>query len=276
MRQFSKAMLVVGLSLATGATPSALADVLATPDAPVAVGVVAVPCAQVPVRPAAAHEAASDPHANWMRDWLSLDWGQRCRYESENAALPPPSRARVVFFGDSITAGWKDVDPSFFDGDRIDRGISGQTTAQMLVRFRADVLELRPAVVHIMAGTNDIAGNRGPTSLRIIQGKLMSMVEQARAHGIRVVLASIPPSAQFPWRREISPAASILAMNTWMRGYAAREHVVYVDYYAALVDQAQGVQAALSGDGVHPNAAGYALMRPLAIAALKRASVAAR
>ena len=276
MKHFPSAILVAGCCLAIGPTPSARADAVATPEVPVAVGVVAAPCAQVPVRPTAAHEAAADPYASWMHDWLAVDWGQQCRYQSENAALPPPSRARVVFFGDSITAAWREFDPSLFDGERINRGISGQTTGQMLVRFRADVLDLRPAVVHIMAGTNDIAGNQGPTSLRIIEGNLMSMVEQARAQKIRVVLASIPPAAQFFWRREVTPAPSIRALNAWIKAYAAQRHLVYADYYAALVDQNQSLQAALSPDGVHPNAAGYAVMRPLAIAALKRATVAAR
>lgn len=160
-----------------------------------------------------------------MHDWLAVDWGQVCRYQQENAALPPPSPARVVFLGDSITEAWKSEDPAFFDRDRLDRGIGGQTTAQMLVRFRADVLALRPAIVHIMAGTNDIAGNTGPTSLAIIQGNFMSMVEQARAHGIRVVLASIPPAARIGWRPELAPAPSIRAMNAWLKHYAAREHL---------------------------------------------------
>jgi lysophospholipase L1-like esterase len=187
------------------------------------VGVSADPCARVPIEPAPAHEAAANPYESWMSEWLALDWGQQCRYRRENAALSPPSRSRVVFLGDSITEGWKSLDPDFFVPDILDRGISGQTTAQMLVRFRADVLDLRPQVVHIMAGTNDIAGNTGATSLAIIQGNMMSMVEQARCHGITVILASIPPAAQFAWRQDIQPAATIAAMNAWLRSYAKRE-----------------------------------------------------
>jgi lysophospholipase L1-like esterase len=234
------------------------------------VGVSADPCARVPIGPTPAHEAAANPYASWMSEWLALDWGQQCRYRRENAALSPPSRSRVVFLGDSITEGWKSLDPDFFVPDILDRGISGQTTAQMLVRFRADVLDLRPQVVHIMAGTNDIAGNTGATSLAIIQGNMMSMVEQARCHGITVILASIPSAAQFAWRQDIQPAATIAAMNAWLRSYAEREHIVFVDYYSALSDGRGGLKSSLSDDGVHPNAAGYAVMRPLARAALEQ------
>jgi lysophospholipase L1-like esterase len=181
-----------------------------------------------------------------------------------------------VFLGDSITEGWQELHPAFFRSGIIDRGISGQTTEQMLVRLRADVLELHPALVQIMAGTNDIAGNRGPTSLAIIQGNIASMVEQARAHGIRVMLASIPPAARFDWIPAIDPVASIAAMNSWLRSYAAREHLVYVDYYSVLADEHGAFKAALSGDGVHPNAAGYEIMEPLARAGIRQALAAAR
>ncbi len=235
------------------------------------IGVSEHPCLGVPIEPTAAHQASADPYESWMHEWLSLDWGQLCRYQRENAALPPPSRQRVVFLGDSITEGWKDLDPAFFTHDRLDRGISGQTTAQMLVRFRADVIDLHPAVVHIMAGTNDVAGNTGPTSLAIIQGNIASMAEQARAHGARVIIASIPPAAQFGWYPSLRPAATIIAMNAWLREYAARQHYVYVDYHAVLSDGQGGFKASLAGDGVHPNAAGYAAMRPLAEAAVRHA-----
>jgi len=247
------------------------ADVLpALPSAP-ALGVIDHPCAGVPVSPTAAHQAATDPYQSWMHDWLALDWGQKCRYQRENAALPPASPHRVVFIGDSISEAWAVNEPDFFIDDILDRGISGQTTAQMLVRLRADVLELHPAVVHIMAGTNDIAGNTGPTSLADIQGNIASMVEQARAHGARVILASVPPAAKIPWRPEVRPLPSVVAMNDWLRGYAAREHLVYVDYYSVLSDGQGGFRAELAPDGVHPNAAGYAVMRPLAVAAIRKA-----
>ncbi|MBS0388980.1 MAG: SGNH/GDSL hydrolase family protein [Proteobacteria bacterium] len=235
------------------------------------VGVSDHPCRDVPVQPTAAHQASADPYQNWMHDWLGRDWGQLCRYSGENAALPPATGARVVFFGDSLTENWKNLQPDFFGPERLDRGISGQTTGQMLVRFRADVIDLHPAIVHILAGTNDIAGNGGPTSLAIIEGNIASMAEQARAHGARVIIASILPAARYGWRPQVEPVASIAAMNAWLRDYAAREHLTYVDYYAALEDGHGGFKAALADDGVHPNAAGYAVMRPLAEAALRQA-----
>ena len=228
------------------------------------------PCAGVPLEPNAVHRAASDSYARWMHDWLALDWGQNCRYRRENAILPDASRRRVVFLGDSITELWKELDPGFFTGDILDRGISGQTTPQMLVRFRADVLDLHPHVVHIMAGTNDLAGNTGPTSLVRIRGNIESMVELARRHGIRVILGSIAPATRFPWRPDVEPAGSIRAMNAWLRDYAMHEHLLFVDYYSVLSDRDGSLKASLSDDGVHPNAAGYAAMRPLAEAALRQ------
>ena len=234
-------------------------------------GVSATPCETVPIAPTVAHQASANAYESWMRDWLRMDWGQLCRYQHDNAALPPASHNRVIFLGDSITEGWQQSDPKFFTGDRLDRGISGQTTAQMLVRFRADVLLLHPAVVQIMAGTNDIAGNTGPTSLVRIQGNMASMAEQARAHGIAVIIASIPPAAKIPWQEQIQPKSAISAMNEWLRQYATREHLWYADYYAVLADGNGGMRAAFSEDGVHPNAAGYAAMRPVAEAAIRHA-----
>lgn len=248
-------------SLAAAANAAGAADV----------GVSDQPCRSVPVQPTAAHQASADPYQNWMHDWLSRDWGQLCRYQQQNAALPPATRTRVVFFGDSLTDNWQNLQPDFFGPQQLDRGISGQTTGQMLVRFRADVIDLHPAVVHILAGTNDIAGNNGPTSLAIIQGNIASMAEQARAHGARVIIASILPAARFGWRPEIEPVAAIAAMNAWLRDYAAREHFIYVDYFAALNDGHGGFKAELASDGVHPNVAGYALMRPLAEQAVRQA-----
>jgi len=254
-----------------GAGSAGLADVLPAPVATPEVGVLDDPCAGVPIAPNAAHQATADPYQSWMHEWLGLDWGQKCRYRRANAALPPASPHRVVFLGDSITESWASFEPDFFVDDVLDRGISGQTTAQMLVRLRSDVLELHPAVVHIMAGTNDIAGNTGPTSLADIQGNISSMVEQARAHGARVILASIPPAAAIPWRPQVQPMPAIAAMNDWLRGYAEREHLVYVDYHRMLSDGRGAFQRKLSEDGAHPNGAGYAVMRPLAAAAIRQA-----
>lgn len=239
--------------------------------AAIASGISAAPCDGVPVTQTPAHRASADPYGSWMRDWLAADWAQLCRYRDQNAALGPASRARVVMMGDSITEGWMPADPAFFGGDVIDRGISGQTTGQMLLRFRSDVIELRPAVVHIMAGTNDIAGNRGPEAIETVQGNLASMVELAQAHGIRVVLAAIPPVRKFYWNTRVEPVATVAAMNAWLREYAQRKGLTWVDYGTVLGDGTGGIKAGFSGDGVHPNAAGYAAMRPLAEAAIARA-----
>ncbi len=235
------------------------------------IGVSGQPCQGVPTQQSAAHNASADPYQSWMHEWLSLDWGQLCRYQAENSRLPPATATRVVFMGDSITDGWKNLDPELFRNDRLDRGISGQTTGQMLLRFRADVLDLHPAVVHILAGTNDIAGNTGATSLAIIQGNIATMAELARARGVRVILASILPVAQYGWNSKVQPIAAISAMNAWLRAYAAREHYTYVDYYALLNDGQGGFKAALAYDGVHPNPAGYAAMHALAEAAIAQA-----
>lgn len=202
---------------------------------------------------------------------FGTDFGQLCVYQAADAALPPATDRRVVFFGDSITQIWAKYEPDFFTQDVIDRGISGQTTAQMLVRFRQDVLDLHPRVVHILAGTNDIAGNTGPTSAAWIENNLMSMTEQAQAHGIKVVLASILPAARYPWSPNVDPVPAIRAMNAWMKSYAAQTGAVYVDYYDALDDGKGGFLSALTLDGVHPNAAGFSTMRPLAIRAMETA-----
>lgn len=265
-------MTIIGTLFAVGALT--LAATSSAAPSRLQSGVVPEPCAQVPIEPTADHQATADPYRAWMDEWLARDWGQRCRYERENAALPAASARRVVLIGDSITEAWKVTDPNLFNGDLLNRGISGQTSAQLLVRFRADVIDLHPAVVHIMIGTNDIAGNTGPTSLKAIQSNIMSMVEQARLHRIQVVLASIPPATRFGWRPGIQATAAISAMDGWLRGYAQREHLVFVDYYAALVDSKLRLKSALSPDGVHPNAAGYAVMRPLLLAALQRALAA--
>jgi lysophospholipase L1-like esterase len=174
--------------------------------------------------------------------------------------------------GDSITDAWGRQVGTFFPGrPYVNRGISGQTTPQMLVRFMPDVVRLHPAAVVILAGTNDIAGNTGPATPRMIEDNLAAMSAIARQHGIRVVLASILPVATYPWRPDVHPAAEIREINAWIRDYCAREQLVYVDYHGALVGADGGMRAGLSSDGVHPDAAGYALMAPLAEAAIAQA-----
>jgi len=189
-----------------------------------------------------------------------------CRYAQANAELLASGRRpEVVFFGDSITENWVPGDPGLFAGGRfVGRGIGGQTSAQMLVRFHADVVALRPRTVHIMAGTNDIAGNGGVTSETAYQDNIRAMVEIARAHRIRVVLASVPPAARFFWRPEVKPADQIRRLNAWLRDYARREGLRFVDYHAPLATADGGMRPEFAIDGVHPNRQGYAAMRPLA------------
>ncbi|HVX38606.1 MAG TPA: SGNH/GDSL hydrolase family protein [Gemmatimonadaceae bacterium] len=206
----------------------------------------------------------------------SGDWANLARYRDANAQLgaPAPGENRVVFMGNSITEAWAPLFPAEFAGKPyIGRGISGQTTPQMLVRFRQDVVDLHPKVVVILGGTNDIAGNTGESTLEMIEDNLASMTEIAQANGIRVVLASVLPVADYPWRPGRQPAPKIIALNAWMRQYAARAGAVYCDFHSAMADAQGGMMPGLSKDGVHPNAAGYAIMVPLAEAAIQRALV---
>jgi len=204
-----------------------------------------------------------------------LDWPQLARYRDENAALAPAAEGvrRVVFYGDSITEGWGPTGSSrFFRGKPyVNRGISGQTTAQMLVRFRQDVIDLKPAVVVILAGTNDIAGNTGPATQQMIEDNLHSMVELAKAHGIAVVLSSVLPVSAYPWRPGSHPADQVRALNAALQAYASQQGLVWLDYYAAMANAAGGLDPNLARDGVHPTDAGYAIMAPMAEHAIARA-----
>ncbi|HVI05198.1 MAG TPA: GDSL-type esterase/lipase family protein, partial [Sphingomicrobium sp.] len=184
---------------------------------------------------------------------------------------PPAGTDRVVFLGDSITEAWK-LEKSFPGKPYINRGISGQTTSQILLRLRQDVIDLHPRVVVILAGTNDLAGNTGPTTLTQIEGNLESMAQLARANHIGVVLCSVVPSVHFWWHPQVpNPANRIAAVNRLLQAYAAREHYVYVNYYAAMKDAQGALKPGLSPDGVHPSPAGYAIMAALAQAGIDRA-----
>jgi lysophospholipase L1-like esterase len=210
--------------------------------------------------------AASAPASAQTSDRLRTDWGYLERYRADNAALapPPPSENRVVFMGNSITEGWAKYFPAMFPGKPyVGRGISGQTTPQMLVRFRQDVIALKPRVVVLLAGTNDIAGNTGPSTLEMIEDNIASMAELARANGIAVVLCSVLPVYDYPWKKGLEPAQKIVAVNAWIKQYAASHGAVYVDYHSAMADARQGLKPELSPDGVHPNEAGYRVMAPL-------------
>lgn len=230
-----------------------------------AIGIVADSCASEKTR-------EQVPPEQWQAYILARDFAKLCHYRAQNAELARRGVAqRVVFMGDSITEFWGDQQPGFFSDGKLDRGISGQTTAQMLLRFRQDVIELHPQAVHLMAGTNDVAGNTGPSTLAQVEGNLTSMIELAQAHGIRVILATIPPAARFPWQPAVQPVPGIRALNAWIRDVAAQQGLTLVDYYPALATPEGAMQAGLARDGVHPTVQGYQRMAPLADAAIRAA-----
>jgi lysophospholipase L1-like esterase len=204
----------------------------------------------------------------------ATDWPNLQKYRDANAALgaPAPSERRVVFMGNSITEGWAKYFPQEFAGKPyIGRGISGQTTPQMLIRFRQDVVALKPAVVVILAGTNDIAGNTGPSTLEMIEDNMASMTEIAQANGIRVVLCSVTPVWDYPWRKGLEPAPKIIALNAWLKAYALRVNAVYADFHSGMADDRGGMREGLALDGVHPTEAGYRVMVPIVEAAIAKA-----
>ena len=199
-----------------------------------------------------------------------VDWAQYGRYELQNAVLDRP--VEVVFMGNSITDSWIRVDPDFFERNGfLDRGISGQTTVQMLARFRSDVIDLKPQVVVILAGINDIARNNGPIELENVFGNIVSMCELAKFNGIRVVLCSVLPCDRFSWRPEIKPAAAVAELNTMLRQYAAEHKIPYVDYHAAFDNGSGGLDARFSQDGCHPTLYGYTLMEPMVVEGINKA-----
>lgn len=210
-----------------------------------------------------------------MQEKLS-DWPQLARYREANRELGPvpEGERRVVFFGDSITDAWgrRPDTGEFFPGKPyVNRGISGQTTEQMVVRFRQDVIDLHPAAVIILAGTNDVAGNTGPMTPEMTENDWKSMADMARANGIRVIFASVLPSRDFPWRKGLNPAPKIRALNDWLKGYCVNHSFTYLDYYTSMAADDGGMKPGISKDGVHPNTAGYAIMAPLAEAAIAKA-----
>lgn len=216
--------------------------------------------------------AAPCPQVQQMEAKLN-DWAQLDRYRTANAALAAPAAGvkRVVFYGDSITDNWNHVVDFFPGKPYLNRGISGQTTPQMVVRFQQDVVHLHPAVVVILAGTNDIAGNTGPSTPEMIEDNFESMAAIAKANGIKVVIASITPAAAYPWKPEVKPAEEIRALNAWLKEFCSRDGDVYLDYYDSMADAEGGMKPGLSFDGVHPTAKGYAIMAPLAEKAIAEA-----
>jgi lysophospholipase L1-like esterase len=202
-----------------------------------------------------------------MDERLRKDWAFLKRYSDENKNLPAvaPGEKRVVFMGNSITEFWKTIDGDFFTKNKsfIDRGISAQTTPQMLVRFRDDVINLNPSVVVILAGTNDIAGNTGPTTLENIFGNIVSMAELAKANKIKVVLCSVLPVYKYSWSPGLEPSGKIIELNAMLQSYSKKNNIVYVDFHSALADEKKGMKAEYSPDGVHPNLKGYKVMDDL-------------
>lgn len=228
-----------------------------------------------PTPDVAAEKARADRAETRLRDWPNFG-----RYREANTKIMAPAKGeeRVVFLGDSITDSWK-LDEYFPGQPFINRGISGQTTPQMLIRFRPDVIDLKPRVVVILAGTNDISGNTGPATPETIQGNLTSIMELARANNIQVVISSVLPISDYNKNKEgkqivrsqIRPPAQILAMNEWIKNYAAKNGAVYLDYFSAMVDDKGFLKEDLADDGLHPNKKGYDVMKPLAEAAIKTA-----
>jgi lysophospholipase L1-like esterase len=217
---------------------------------------------------------ASAQTRNSAEERLRTDWAFLNRYMAANKKLSPPKSGenRVVFMGNSITEGWFRQDSSFFKNNSfVNRGISGQTTPQMLVRFRPDVLELKPKVVVILAGINDIAQNTGPITLEAVMGNIASMATLAKTEGIQVILSSVLPAYDFPWRPGMAPAEKVVALNKMIKDYTDRHKLIYLDYYSPMVDERKGLKTEYSGDGVHPNAAGYAVMKPLVEKAIAQA-----
>jgi lysophospholipase L1-like esterase len=213
-----------------------------------------------------AQEPVSD-YEKMINERNKVDWPYLSCYREDNnkLGLPSAGEKRVVFMGNSITEGWKYVRPEYFAGKPyICRGISGQTSPQMLVRFRPDVIALKPAVVLILTGINDIAGNTGPSTLEMIEDNITSMAELAKANGIQLVLCSVLPAYDVPWNPGVCPAEKIVLLNKWIKEYAATNGFAYLDYYSSMVDERNGLKAEFSEDGVHPNEKGYKVMEQLA------------
>lgn len=202
------------------------------------------------------------------------DWANLKHFQDDNKkiGLPPDSENRVVFMGNSITIGWLNLQPEFFKNKPyINRGISGQTTPQMVLRFRQDVIDLKPKIVVILAGTNDIAGNTGPTTIEEIAGNIKNMAELAQTNGIKVVISSVLPAFDYPWSQGKKPNEKIPALNSLLKDYAKKNKFVYLDYFKVLATKENGLKKVHSQDGVHPNKLCYQTMAPLAEKAIAKA-----
>lgn len=202
----------------------------------------------------------------FLESSYAQDWAKLNRFQKENSELtiPKAGEDRVVFMGNSITEGWLKIRPDFFiNKPYINRGISGQTTPQMLLRFRQDVINLMPTAVVILAGINDIAGNTGPSTIEMIVDNIVSMTELARANNIKVILCSVLPAYDFPWRKGLEPAEKVVKLNALLKAYASDHNIIYVDYFTSMANETNGLKKELGSDGVHPNITGYLIMEPL-------------
>jgi len=204
---------------------------------------------------------------------MSQDWANLKKYSTDNEQLKNgPSGIAVVFMGNSITEGWVNASPEFFsENNYIGRGISGQTTPQMLIRFTPDVLDLHPKAVVILAGTNDIAGNTGFSSVKMITDNIRAMAQLAVANDIKVILCSVLPVFEYPWRAGLEPVDKIEETNQWLKEYALQNGHIYLDYFSKMADEKKGLKKEFSEDGVHPNHKGYSVMAPLAKTAIQKA-----
>ncbi|WP_224490056.1 SGNH/GDSL hydrolase family protein [Robertkochia flava] len=207
------------------------------------------------------------------KELMARDWPDLKRYAAANREIAEQQNyPKVVFMGNSITEVWADHHPEFFREHQIaGRGISGQTTPQMLIRFTPDVIDLRPKIAVILAGTNDIAGNTGYASVKMITDNIKAMAQLAQANGIRVVLCSILPVYDYAWRPGLEPVEKISQVNAWIKDFAGENNHIYVDYFSALSDEKKGMKKIYSEDGVHPNAAGYRVMEPIVLKGIERA-----
>jgi len=201
------------------------------------------------------------------------DWANLKRFQQENSELmlAKAHENRVVFMGNSITEGWLSIRPEFFKNKPyVNRGISGQTTPQMLVRFRQDVIHLKPSTVVLLAGINDIAENTGPSTIEMIANNIVSMAELAKANHINVIICSVLPANKFPWREGLKPAEKVIKLNALLQSYSKKHKLAYVDYYSAMVNDSHGLKKELGEDGIHPNKNGYLIMEPILEKAIKK------
>lgn len=201
------------------------------------------------------------------------DWANLKRYQKDNAELSisKNSEHRIIFMGNSITEGWLKKRPEFFSNTTyINRGIGGQTTPQMLLRFRQDVINLEPIAVVILAGINDIAENTGPSTIEMIFNNIVSMSELSKANNIKVILCSVLPALDFPWRRGLEPAEKVVKLNDLLKAYANQHDLIYVDFFTPMADQSNGLKSDLGDDGIHPNIKGYQIMEPLIVEAISK------